>query len=298
MTSSAPSPRRRWQSFTSAYGGLAVKVPANQAKDLLAVPGVVAVQADSLEHTLTDSTPAFIGATKVRPSLGGSNKAGAGVIVGVLDSGVWPEHPSFDDPGIPTPRAARSPASSVTAAAPRSAPSSPATTSWSVHTSSSTPTSAWSARRRASTAPPPPAPARPVTRRATARTLPPRPPAAPSRTPRARRRPWPGQRHRARRLGDRLPDLPRAGLLRLRLGRRHRSRRSRTASTSSTSRSAAAPTPTPTRSSSPSSTRRRPASASTPRPATPAPAPAPPTTARRGSPPWAPPPPNATSSRP
>ena len=90
-------------SFTSAYGGLAVKVPANQAKDLLSIPGVVAVQTDSLEHTLTDATPAFVGATKVWPSLGGSTKAGAGVIVGVLDTGVWPEHPSFADPGIPTP---------------------------------------------------------------------------------------------------------------------------------------------------------------------------------------------------
>jgi len=63
-------------SYTSAYGGLAVKVPANKAKDLLSVPGVVAVQADSLEHTLTDSTPQFVGATKVWPSLGGPNKAG------------------------------------------------------------------------------------------------------------------------------------------------------------------------------------------------------------------------------
>ena len=91
------------KSFTSAYGGLAVKVPANQAKDLLAVPGVVAVQADSLEHTLTDASPQFVGATKVWPSLGGPNRAGQGVIVGVLDSGVWPEHPSFADPGIPAP---------------------------------------------------------------------------------------------------------------------------------------------------------------------------------------------------
>ena len=42
------------KSFTSAYGGLAVKVPANKAKDLLSIPGVVAVQSDTLQHTLTD----------------------------------------------------------------------------------------------------------------------------------------------------------------------------------------------------------------------------------------------------
>ena len=38
--------------------------------------------------------------------------------------------------------------------------------------------------------------------------------------PLLRRRPRPGQRHRARRARDRLPRLPRAGLLQLRLGRR------------------------------------------------------------------------------
>ena len=91
------------KSFSSAYGGIAVRVPANKAKDLLAVPGVVAVQADTLQHTLTDATPQFIGATKVWPALGGSHKAGQGVIIGMLDSGVWPEHPSFADPGIRTP---------------------------------------------------------------------------------------------------------------------------------------------------------------------------------------------------
>ncbi len=80
-----------------------MKVPANKARDLLSIPGVVAVQSDTLQHTLTDSTPAFIGATKVWPVLGGSRTAGQGVIVGVLDTGVWPEHPSFADPGIPAP---------------------------------------------------------------------------------------------------------------------------------------------------------------------------------------------------
>ena len=45
----------------------------------------------------------FIGATPVWPSLGGSQKAGQGVKVGVLDTGIWPEHPSFADPGISHP---------------------------------------------------------------------------------------------------------------------------------------------------------------------------------------------------
>ncbi|MEO5609933.1 MAG: S8 family serine peptidase, partial [Ornithinibacter sp.] len=92
--------------FTTAFGGVSVTVPANRAKDLLKADGVVAVQTDSLEQLQTDATPQFVGASALWPSLGGSRTAGEGVIVGVLDSGVWPEHPSFADPGIRTPAGA------------------------------------------------------------------------------------------------------------------------------------------------------------------------------------------------
>lgn len=91
------------KSFQTVYGGVSMTLPASEAKNLLAVDGVVAVQKDELLQPLTDSTPTFVGATAVWPSLGGSSKAGEGVIVGILDSGVWPEHPSFADPGIDAP---------------------------------------------------------------------------------------------------------------------------------------------------------------------------------------------------
>jgi subtilisin family serine protease len=80
------------ESYATAYGGVAAVVPANQIGALLRTPGVAAVQKDSLQHPLDDNT-AFIGATAVWPSLGGSATAGSNVIVGVIDTGVWPEHP-------------------------------------------------------------------------------------------------------------------------------------------------------------------------------------------------------------
>ncbi|WP_263731734.1 S8 family serine peptidase [Cellulomonas sp. SG140] len=113
--------------YNLAYGGLAVTLPANRAKDLLKVPGVVAVQQDALEHVQTElgsgvsttalagttaaptagalenGTTAFVGAEKVWPSLGGRDHAGQGVIVGVLDTGIWPEHPMLTDVGLPKP---------------------------------------------------------------------------------------------------------------------------------------------------------------------------------------------------
>src|SRR6266540_3612324 len=87
-------------SYLTAYGGVQAVVLANELGKLLSVAGVAAVQSDVLQQPLTDATPQFIGATDVWPSLGGSTKAGQGVLVGVLDTGIWPEHPSFRDTGL------------------------------------------------------------------------------------------------------------------------------------------------------------------------------------------------------
>jgi subtilisin family serine protease len=92
------------QKLRTVYGGMSLSVQANQARDLLKLPGVAAVQQDNPRQMLTDSSGEFIGAPTIYNQLGGSAKSGQGIIVGILDSGVWPEHPSFADPGtLPAP---------------------------------------------------------------------------------------------------------------------------------------------------------------------------------------------------
>ncbi len=88
--------------FTVAYGGVAARVPANQIEKLLSQPGVVAVQRDTLNQPLDDNT-SFIGATNVWPALGGSSHAGNNVTIGVIDTGIWPEHPMMSPSGVPAP---------------------------------------------------------------------------------------------------------------------------------------------------------------------------------------------------
>ena len=91
-------------SLRTVYGGVAAQVPANSVATILKIPGVVAVQRDRLNHPLTDSSPEFLGAPTVYNQLGTTANAGQGVIYGNLDTGVWPEHPSFADLGnLPAP---------------------------------------------------------------------------------------------------------------------------------------------------------------------------------------------------
>ena len=81
------------ESFGTAYGGVSGRVTANQIAALLKVPGVVAVQTDTLEQPLDDNTGVHrrdepCGRRSVARPTAGSN-----VIFGDIDTGVWPEHP-------------------------------------------------------------------------------------------------------------------------------------------------------------------------------------------------------------
>ncbi|MEU9835873.1 S8 family serine peptidase [Streptosporangium sp. NPDC048047] len=95
---------RAGQRLRTVYGGIALRIPADKAAEVLKLPGVAAVQNDRPEKPLTDSSSDFIGAPAIYSRLGGSSSSGKGVVVGVLDSGAWPEHPQFADPGdLPAP---------------------------------------------------------------------------------------------------------------------------------------------------------------------------------------------------
>jgi subtilisin family serine protease len=84
--------------FDVVLNAISAVVPSTDVARIAAMPGVAAVYPDSLLELETDVSPQFIGAPTVWNSLGGQESAGEGVIVGVLDTGIWPEHPSFADP--------------------------------------------------------------------------------------------------------------------------------------------------------------------------------------------------------
>ncbi|GJM42036.1 MAG: peptidase S8 [Ardenticatenaceae bacterium] len=85
--------------YSTVFNGLAISRVASANLDAISsIAGVTGIYLDQEVELTTDAGPQWIGAPTVWNALGGQENAGEGVIVGILDSGVWPENPSFADP--------------------------------------------------------------------------------------------------------------------------------------------------------------------------------------------------------
>ncbi len=84
--------------YTFALNGFSAMLTPAQAQSLKRQRGVVTVRPDEWRYRQTDASGAFLGLTTPDGAwLNGYT--GEGVVVGVIDSGIWPEHPSFADDG-------------------------------------------------------------------------------------------------------------------------------------------------------------------------------------------------------
>lgn len=85
-------------SYLHTFNGFSAKLSPAQVAALRSHEDVAAVYEDEIYQPETSNTPAFLGLT----GPGGQHTLGLkgeDVIVGILDSGIWPENPSFADDG-------------------------------------------------------------------------------------------------------------------------------------------------------------------------------------------------------
>ena len=92
----------KFHDYAFSFNGFAAVLTPAQATRLAQQPNVVAVDADERRQPLTDNTPTELGLTGAggvwaTGGAGGSEAVGEDVIIGVIDTGIWPEHPSFSD---------------------------------------------------------------------------------------------------------------------------------------------------------------------------------------------------------
>ncbi len=83
--------------FQTASNGFSARFDDDEAARIATLPGVVSVRTSRIEHVLTDAGPQWIGATNLwNGSVAGvAATKGEGVVVGVIDTGINPSHPSF-----------------------------------------------------------------------------------------------------------------------------------------------------------------------------------------------------------
>ena len=106
MRSAGVAPSRATKTYDVAFSGFTASLTAAEAARLEKTPGVLNVWKDETRTADTVSTPTFLGLegpTGVwQQKFGGSAHAGEGMIIGVIDSGIWPESASFA--ALPEPR--------------------------------------------------------------------------------------------------------------------------------------------------------------------------------------------------
>jgi hypothetical protein len=91
---------RKLYDYRYSFNGFAAQMTDAQAAKMSKVSGVLSVSADEINYVDTSSTPTFLGLDAdggLWQQLGGVGKAGDGIIIGVIDSGIWPESLSFSD---------------------------------------------------------------------------------------------------------------------------------------------------------------------------------------------------------
>lgn len=100
---------KKLYSYRHLFNGFAVHISPEQAEILRRSLSVKSVARDWKVRRLTTHTPQFLGLpTGVWPTGGGFDRAGEDIVIGFVDSGIYPYHPSFathnTDPYGPFPK--------------------------------------------------------------------------------------------------------------------------------------------------------------------------------------------------
>ncbi|QBQ54982.1 S8 family serine peptidase [Nitrosococcus wardiae] len=89
----------QFYNYVYSFNGYSAALTRQQAIATAKHPNVQMIFPEEILQIETDNTPEFLGLTErgLWDQLGGRGNAGEDIIIGVIDTGIWPEHPSFSD---------------------------------------------------------------------------------------------------------------------------------------------------------------------------------------------------------
>lgn len=88
---------RKLYGYGYVFNGFAAELTPAQAERLAQTPGVLAVTRDEARQRDTSSTPGFLGLAGPGGLWERTGFKGEGVVIGIVDGGIWPESQSFSD---------------------------------------------------------------------------------------------------------------------------------------------------------------------------------------------------------
>ncbi|MGL6110154.1 MAG: S8 family peptidase [Rubrivivax sp.] len=88
---------KKLYNYGFVYNGFAAELSEAQVQKLRQTAGVLAVSKNEVRALDTSSTPSFLGLNSTSPPGIWTSAKGEGVVIGIVDSGIWPEHPSVSD---------------------------------------------------------------------------------------------------------------------------------------------------------------------------------------------------------
>ncbi|KAI3468829.1 hypothetical protein Pfo_025492 [Paulownia fortunei] len=91
-------------SYHTVFKGFAARLSPDEVKDMEKKNGFISARPEKKLLLHTTHSPNFLGLNQ-NMGLWKESNYGKGVIIGVLDTGILPEHPSFSDEGMPPPPA-------------------------------------------------------------------------------------------------------------------------------------------------------------------------------------------------
>ncbi|CAL1401263.1 unnamed protein product [Linum trigynum] len=97
--SSLPPPSTHIYTYTNSIHGFAAKLTDPQLHAIKSLPGYISSTPDRQLQLHTTRTPSFLGLDSLSEAFPAANR-GHDVIIGFIDTGVWPESDSFRDDGM------------------------------------------------------------------------------------------------------------------------------------------------------------------------------------------------------
>ncbi|OMO53156.1 hypothetical protein COLO4_36828 [Corchorus olitorius] len=96
-TSIVSSPSSIIHVYDAPIHGFSATLTPDQVKSIRKLPGVLSLFRDRVLHLHTTRSPSFLGLELETPNPFITNTSESNSIIGIIDTGIWPEHPSFSD---------------------------------------------------------------------------------------------------------------------------------------------------------------------------------------------------------